>query len=83
MESQLSIHLNYARKKGSPINYVDKQWGGRGSHKCQRYYISLFSKLVNKGGGVERDLQSSKVCQRSLWMPPYATKRAKIFLEVA
>ena len=33
---------------GASINYGDKQGGGRGSPKCQRYYISLFSKLVNK-----------------------------------
>ena len=32
------------------INYVYKLRGGRGSPKCQRYYISLFSKLVNGGG---------------------------------
>ena len=33
--------------KGASINYVDKQGGGRG----QRYYISLFNKLVKDGGG--------------------------------
>ena len=32
------------------INFVDKQGRGRESTKCQRYYISLLSKLVvNKG----------------------------------
>ena len=35
---------------GASINYVDKQGEGRGSPKCQHYYISLFSKYVNKGG---------------------------------
>ena len=32
---------------GASINYVEKQGRGRGSPKCQRYYISLFRKLVN------------------------------------
>ena len=44
--------------KGTSINYVDKQGGGRGLPKYQRYYISLFSKLVNEGGGV-KDPQNS------------------------
>ena len=39
--------------QGGIHNYIDKQGGGRGLPKCQRYYISLFSKLVNKGGGVK------------------------------
>ena len=50
---------------GASINYVDKQRGGKGSLKCQRYYISLLSKLVNEGGR-----SGQKFCQRSLWMPP-------------
>ena len=54
--------------KGASINYVDKQGRGRGSPKCQRYYIRLFSKFVNEGGG--RDQKSSKICQHSLWMSP-------------
>ena len=41
--------LPFAR--GASINYVDKQGGGDVSLKCQRYYISLCSKLVNEGGG--------------------------------
>ena len=36
--------------RGSSINYVDNQGGGKGSDKCQRYYMSLLSKLVNKRG---------------------------------
>ena len=43
--------------RGSSINYVDNQGGGKGSAKCQRYYMSLFSKLVNEAtkgrGGVK------------------------------
>ena len=36
---------------GASINYLNKQGGGRSwSPKCQRYYISLFSKLFNEGG---------------------------------
>ena len=35
--------------KGVSINYVDKQ-GEEGIAYCQRYYISLCSKLVNEGG---------------------------------
>ena len=37
--------------EGASINYVDKEGGRKCSIKCQRYYISLFSKLANKGGG--------------------------------
>ena len=54
--------------KGVSINYVDKEGGGRGSPKCQRYFIYLFSKFVNEGGGGPK---SSKLCQCSLWMPTY------------
>ena len=61
-----SLGVGYYRPQGAFRNYVDKQGGGRGSHKCQRYYINLFSKLVNEGGGGQK---SSKFCQRSLWMP--------------
>ena len=38
---------------GASIKYVDKQGGERGSPKCQRYYISLFSKLVKEGGELQ------------------------------
>ena len=34
------------RMIGAFINYVDKQEGGRRLFKCQRYYISSFSKIV-------------------------------------
>ena len=45
--------------KGVSINYVDKQGGerGEGSPKCQRYYINLFSELVNEG---ERGVKNSQ-----------------------
>ena len=60
-------------RRGASINYVDKQEGGRKSSKCQRYYISWFSKLVNEGGGGQK---SSKFCQRSLWMSPSTGQKA-------
>ena len=58
--------------KGASINYIDKQGGGGWSPKCQPYYISLFSKLVNEGWerGITNTCMYSKFCQRSLWMPP-------------
>ena len=49
-------------------NYLSQKLpphSGRGSLKCQRYYISLYSEVVNEGGQ-----KSSKFCQRNLWMPP-------------
>ena len=47
------------------IHKLRWQARGRGSPKCQRYYISLYSKFVNEG-----PQKYSKFCQRSLWMPP-------------
>ena len=41
-----------AKGSGASINYVNKQ-GERGLAECQRYYISLCSKLVNEGGGAQ------------------------------
>ena len=50
--------------KGPFINFVHKQGEGE-LIKCQRYNISLYSKLVNEGGGggVQK---SSKSFHRSL-----------------
>ena len=62
---------------GASIKYVDKQGGERGSPKCQRYYISLFSKLVKEGEGGQK---SSKFCQRILWMPPNLAIIGQIYL---
>ena len=36
--------------KGASINYIDK----KGVAKCQQYYISLCSKLVNEGRGDQK-----------------------------
>ena len=49
--------------QGASINYVDKQRGGRGSPKCLRYNISLFSKLVNEmvRGGVKNPQNSVNI----------------------
>ena len=58
------------RTKGASINYIDKQGGGGWSPKCQPYYISLFSKLVNEGWREGHKYQ--KFCEPSLWMPPYS-----------
>ena len=52
--------------KGTPVNHVDKRGGGRGSPKCQRYYISLFSKLVNEGEGVKKPRKSVNVVYESI-----------------
>ena len=41
--------LHFTTDMGASLNYVDKQGGGRGSPKCQRYYIRLFNKLVKEG----------------------------------
>ena len=61
------------RHNNSPNEYLGgiqklrwQAWRG-GLVKCQRYYISLCSKLVNEGRGSNN---SSKCCQHSLWMPP-------------
>ena len=43
--------------KGASMHCVDMQGGRRGSPKCQRYYISLFSKLVNEEGRGSKNLK--------------------------
>ena len=51
------IHLfGRVKSKVASINYVDKQGEGGGSPKGQRYYINLFSKIVNEGGGAKNTL---------------------------
>ena len=45
--------------KRASINYVDKPGEGRGSYKCQRYYKSLFSRLVNEGESEVKNVQNS------------------------
>ena len=53
---------------GASIKYVDKQGGERGSPKCQRYYISLFSKLVKEG---ERGLKILKILSTYIMDAPF------------
>ena len=63
--SRWKRNLTRPRSKKGGIHKL--RWQARGRRelpKCQRYYISLFSKLVNEGGG------GSKFCQCNLWMPP-------------
>ena len=49
--------------------------GVRGLHKWQRYYISLFCKLVKEGG--EGHQKFSKFCERNLWAALFKRMRDK------
>ena len=62
--------------KGAPIIYVE-QARGRGSPKCQLYYLNLCSKLFNKWRGRQKSFFAIYVCP----LPPktYTNDSRRIF----